>query len=156
MLLQDYVRLFGAKCDKCHLPFSKEDYVMRAQKKIFHLNCFKCVACGKTLTTGEFFALKEEGLYCNEHHKLCDKLESGAGDRDREGGENNNNKNILNHNRELSEDGDDKSEEGKKEQSNIEQTDTSPHLSHFHFSAICGDQSGTVFAGHTAGAGGDI
>ena len=121
MLLQDYVRLFGAKCDKCHLPFSKEDYVMRAQKKIFHLNCFKCVACGKTLTTGEFFALKEEGLYCNEHHKLCDKLESGAGDRDREGGENNNNKNILNHNRELSEDGDDKSEEGKKEQSNIDQ-----------------------------------
>ena len=123
MLLQDYVRLFGAKCDKCHLPFSKEDYVMRAQKKIFHLNCFKCVACGKTLTTGEFFALKEEGLYCNEHHKLCDKLESGAGDRDREGGENNNNKNILNHNRELSEDGDDKSEEGKKEQSNIDQRD---------------------------------
>ena len=120
VLLQDYVRLFGAKCDKCHLPFSKEDYVMRAQKKIFHLNCFKCVACGKTLTTGEFFALKEEGLYCNEHHKLCDKLESGAGDRDREGGENNNNKNILNHNRELSEDGDDKSEEGKKEQSNID------------------------------------
>ena len=50
MLLQDYVRLFGAKCDKCHLPFSKEDYVMRAQKKIFHLNCFKCVACGKQFT----------------------------------------------------------------------------------------------------------
>ena len=154
VLLQDYVRLFGAKCDKCHLPFSKEDYVMRAQKKIFHLNCFKCVACGKTLTTGEFFALKEEGLYCNEHHKLCDKLESGAGDRDREGGENNNNKNILNHNRELSEDGDDKSEEGKKGQSIFGQTFNrqTPHLSHFHFSAICG----TVFTGHTAGAGGDI
>ena len=31
------MRLFGHKCDKCQLPFSKDDYVMRAQKKIFHL-----------------------------------------------------------------------------------------------------------------------
>ena len=62
--------------------------------------------------TGDCFALKEDGLYCNEHHhtKICDKLEGS------DGGENNNNKNIssLNHHRELSEDGDDKSEEGKQ------------------------------------------
>ena len=59
--------------------------------------------------TGDCFALKDDELYCNEHHKLVgDKLDSS------DGGENNNNiKNIHNNNRELSEDGDDKSEEGK-------------------------------------------
>ena len=71
-----------------------------------------CVACGKKLTAGDFFALRDEGLYCNEHHRQCDKGLEGA-----EGGpENNNNKLIQNHNRELSEDGDDKSEEGKRQQ----------------------------------------
>lgn len=70
-----------------------------------------CVACGKKLTAGDFFALRDEGLYCNEHHRSCDKgLEGSEGP----GQENNNNKLIQNHNRELSEDGDDKSEEGKR------------------------------------------
>ena len=71
------------------------------------LQCFVCVACGKKLTAGDFFALRDEGLYCNEHHRACDKLEGG------EGPENNNNKLVQNHNRDLSEDGDDKSEEGR-------------------------------------------
>merc|ERR1712130_681538 len=77
---------------------------MRANKKIFHLECFRCVACERQLIPGDSFALKDEGLYCNEHHKVCDKSEDG--------GENNNNKNILNNNSNNSEDGDDKSEEG--------------------------------------------
>ena len=34
---KDYARLFGAKCDKCQHPFGKDDYVMRANKKIFHI-----------------------------------------------------------------------------------------------------------------------
>ena len=102
---KDYVRLFGTKCDKCGCAFGKNDYVMRANKKIFHLECFRCVACERQLIPGDSFALKDEGLYCNEHHKVCDKSEDG--------GENNNNKNILNNNSNNSEDGDDKSEEGK-------------------------------------------
>lgn len=101
---KDYVRLFGTKCDKCGCAFGKNDYVMRANKKIFHLECFRCVACERQLIPGDSFALKDEGLYCNEHHKVCDKSEDG--------GENNNNKNILNNNSNNSEDGDDKSEEG--------------------------------------------
>ena len=62
---------------------------------------------------GDCFALKEDGLYCNEHHKVCDKLDSSD-----PGGENNNNKHIQNHNRDLSEDGDDKSEEGRNDKIN--------------------------------------
>lgn len=108
---QDYWRLFEPKCDKCGLAFGRgrDDYVMRANKKIFHLSCFTCVACGKELIPGDSFALKEDGLYCNEHHKTCDKVEGGEG-------ENNNNKNVHNNNRENSEDGDDKSEEGRREE----------------------------------------
>ena len=104
---KDYVRLFGAKCDKCGCAFGKNDYVMRAKNRIFHLECFRCVACERQLIPGDSFALKDEGLYCNEHHKVCDKSEDG--------GENNNNKNILNNNSNNSEDGDDKSEEGNDE-----------------------------------------
>ena len=37
---KDYARLFGAKCDKCQHPFGKDDYVMRANKKIFHIKEF--------------------------------------------------------------------------------------------------------------------
>ena len=32
----DYMKLFGYKCEKCHQSFKKEDYVMRANNKIFH------------------------------------------------------------------------------------------------------------------------
>ena len=77
--------------------------------KFLLFQCFFCVACGKNLVPGDCFALKDDGLYCNEHHKICDKLLDTSDNN----GENNNNKNIQNHNRDLSEDGDDKSEEGK-------------------------------------------
>lgn len=62
---RDYVRLFGAKCDKCGSSFSKNDFVMRAKSKVFHLDCFKCTACDKQLQPGDEFALKENNvLYC--------------------------------------------------------------------------------------------
>ena len=52
---RDYVRLFGTKCDKCGCSFSKNDFVMRAKSKIFHLECFRCTACSRNLIPGEFF-----------------------------------------------------------------------------------------------------
>ena len=30
------MKLFGYKCEKCHQSFKKEDFVMRANNKIFH------------------------------------------------------------------------------------------------------------------------
>jgi hypothetical protein len=55
----DYVRLFGAKCDKCGFSFSKNDFVMRAKSKVFHLECFKCSACFRLLIPGKIlFAIK--------------------------------------------------------------------------------------------------
>ena len=40
---------------------------MRAKNKIFHLECFRCVACEKQLIPGEEFALQNDGtLFCKE------------------------------------------------------------------------------------------
>ncbi|CAB0042991.1 unnamed protein product, partial [Trichogramma brassicae] len=64
----DYVRLFGTKCEKCRQSFKKNDFVMRAATKIYHMGCFCCVACGRPLTTGDEYALRANGLYCRDDH----------------------------------------------------------------------------------------
>ncbi|VVC93897.1 unnamed protein product, partial [Leptidea sinapis] len=46
---RDYTRLFGTKCDKCGASFSKNDFVMRAKTKIYHIDCFRCCACARQL-----------------------------------------------------------------------------------------------------------
>ena len=65
-------RLFGTKCDKCFRSFGKNDFVMRAKNKIFHLECFTCVACEKQLVPGDEFALRDDGLFCREDHQESD------------------------------------------------------------------------------------
>ncbi|KAI8126705.1 Insulin gene enhancer protein isl-1 [Lucilia cuprina] len=71
---RDYVRLFGTKCDKCGNSFSKNDFVMRAKTKIFHIECFRCSACARQLLPGDEFALRDGGiLYCKEDHDVLEK-----------------------------------------------------------------------------------
>ena len=43
---------------------------MRAKNKIFHLDCFRCVACEKQLIPGDEFALRRDGLFCKEDHQV--------------------------------------------------------------------------------------
>ncbi len=45
---------------------------MRAKNKIFHLDCFRCVACEKQLVPGDEFALRDDGLFCREDHQESD------------------------------------------------------------------------------------
>ncbi|CAG9799093.1 unnamed protein product [Chironomus riparius] len=74
---RDYVRLFGTKCDKCGCSFSKNDFVMRAKTKIYHIKCFRCTACEKQLKPGDEFALRDGGtLYCKIDHDQIEKLKS--------------------------------------------------------------------------------
>ncbi|XP_039276996.1 insulin gene enhancer protein ISL-1 isoform X1 [Nilaparvata lugens] len=87
---RDYVRLFGTKCDKCSLSFSKNDFVMRAKTKIYHIECFRCSACERQLIPGDEFALREDGLFCKEDHEVLEKTTNGEN--------NNNNTNISNNN----------------------------------------------------------
>ncbi|XP_018495428.1 insulin gene enhancer protein ISL-1 [Galendromus occidentalis] len=66
----DYHRLFGAKCSKCGLSFSRSDFVMRARGKIFHIDCFRCIACSRQLIPGDEFAIREDELFCKADHDV--------------------------------------------------------------------------------------
>ena len=77
---------------------------MRAKNKIFHLECFRCVACDKQLVPGDEFALRPDGLFCKEDHSA-----GSLGPLQLE--ENNNN----NNNDQLEQDIDDQSQDGDKD-----------------------------------------
>ena len=76
---------------------------MRAKNKIFHLECFRCVACDKQLVPGDEFALRPDGLFCKEDHSA-----GSLGPLQLE--ENNNNNNDQ-----LEQDIDDQSQDGDKD-----------------------------------------
>lgn len=47
---------------------------MRARSKIYHMDCFRCMACKKPLVPGDEFALREDGtLFCRDDHEGIDK-----------------------------------------------------------------------------------
>lgn len=90
-------RLFGTKCDKCGSSFSKNDFVMRAKSKIYHIDCFRCSACSRQLVPGDEFALRDGGaLYCKEDHDVMEK--SSAPPTPHPGSESNNNTSLSNNN----------------------------------------------------------
>ncbi|KAF7284440.1 hypothetical protein GWI33_022034, partial [Rhynchophorus ferrugineus] len=77
---RDYVKLFGTKCDKCGSSFSKNDFVMRAKSKIYHIDCFRCCHCARQLVPGDEFALREGGaLYCKEDHDVIEGQKGSGG-----------------------------------------------------------------------------
>jgi len=63
-------RLFGTKCSRCGLGFSTNDLVMRARSLVYHVDCFRCVACERALIPGDEFALRTDGLFCRTDHDL--------------------------------------------------------------------------------------
>ncbi|XP_075383445.1 insulin gene enhancer protein ISL-1 isoform X1 [Mycteria americana] len=73
-------RLYGIKCAKCSIGFSKNDFVMRARAKVYHIECFRCVACSRQLIPGDEFALREDGLFCRADHDVVERASLGAGD----------------------------------------------------------------------------
>ncbi|KTG46035.1 hypothetical protein cypCar_00023241 [Cyprinus carpio] len=77
---RDYIRLYGIKCAKCNIGFSKNDFVMRARSKVYHIECFRCVACSRQLIPGDEFALREDGLFCRADHDVVERATMGAGD----------------------------------------------------------------------------
>ncbi|TRY90024.1 hypothetical protein DNTS_018252 [Danionella cerebrum] len=77
---RDYIRLYGIKCAKCNIGFSKNDFVMRARSKVYHIECFRCVACSRQLIPGDEFALREDGLFCRADHDVVERATLAAGD----------------------------------------------------------------------------
>lgn len=86
-------RLFGTKCAKCGLGFSKNDFVMRAKTKIFHIDCFRCVACSRQLIPGDEFALRDDGLFCKADHDVVERASGPLCDPGSPLSNNNNNNN---------------------------------------------------------------
>lgn len=72
-------RLYGIKCAKCNIGFSKNDFVMRARSKVYHIECFRCVACSRQLIPGDEFALREDGLFCRADHDVVERASLGSG-----------------------------------------------------------------------------
>ncbi|XP_043479521.1 insulin gene enhancer protein ISL-1 isoform X1 [Leptopilina heterotoma] len=98
---RDYVRLFGTKCDKCSQSFSKNDFVMRAKSKIYHIECFRCSACLRQLVPGDEFALRHDGLFCRHDHDVLEGEKLCPASGGVPGNENNNNATLTNNNHHL-------------------------------------------------------
>jgi uncharacterized membrane protein YgcG len=69
----DYLRLFSKKCFKCNDGFKKNDFVMRANNRIYHVDCFRCYMCNKPLAPGDEFAPRDDGLLCKTDNDLFEK-----------------------------------------------------------------------------------
>ncbi|XP_038205756.1 LOW QUALITY PROTEIN: LIM/homeobox protein Lhx9 [Arvicola amphibius] len=62
---EDYYRRFSVqRCARCNLGISASEMVMRARDSVYHLSCFTCSTCNKTLTTGDHFGMKDSLVYC--------------------------------------------------------------------------------------------
>ncbi|XP_037918411.1 insulin gene enhancer protein isl-1 isoform X2 [Hermetia illucens] len=110
---RDYVRLFGAKCNQCGSLFKKDDYVMRAKTKIFHVECFRCSACARRLLPGDEFALRDGGsLYCKMDHDVLEKTQNSLTSSLENNNNNNTNLSNNNHSSELGSMSDSGSESG--------------------------------------------
>ncbi|KAL1426659.1 hypothetical protein MTO96_018130 [Rhipicephalus appendiculatus] len=57
-------RLFGVKCAGCLGCIAPSELVMRALEHVFHVACFACVVCGRTLQKGDQFVVRAARLYC--------------------------------------------------------------------------------------------
>uniref|UniRef100_A0A8C6RS31 LIM homeobox transcription factor 1 alpha n=1 Tax=Nannospalax galili TaxID=1026970 RepID=A0A8C6RS31_NANGA len=57
-------RLFAVKCGGCFEAIAPNEFVMRAQKSVYHLSCFCCCVCERQLQKGDEFVLKEGQLLC--------------------------------------------------------------------------------------------
>ncbi|XP_035276874.1 LIM/homeobox protein Lhx9-like isoform X2 [Anguilla rostrata] len=64
---EDYYRFSVQRCARCHLGISASEMVMRARDSVYHLSCFTCTSCSKTLTTGDHFGMKDNLVYCRVH-----------------------------------------------------------------------------------------
>ena len=51
---------------------------MRARSQIYHIDCFRCVACSRQLVPGDEYALRDDGLFCKADHEIVEKATATA------------------------------------------------------------------------------
>ncbi|KAJ1064757.1 hypothetical protein K5549_021797, partial [Capra hircus] len=67
-------RLFAVKCGGCFEAIAPNEFVMRAQKSVYHLSCFCCCVCERQLQKGDEFVLKEGQLLCKGDYEKEQEL----------------------------------------------------------------------------------
>ncbi|XP_055342852.1 LIM homeobox transcription factor 1-alpha-like isoform X2 [Paramacrobiotus metropolitanus] len=61
----DYERLFGIKCSVCNQLVPGRELVMRVLGNIYHLRCFMCSLCGRSLQKGDQFIIRNGQIICS-------------------------------------------------------------------------------------------
>ena len=54
----DYERRFGVKCGRCGQCLMPHDLVMRTRFSIYHIACFACTVCSRTLNRGDQYVVR--------------------------------------------------------------------------------------------------
>ncbi|XP_060598268.1 LIM/homeobox protein Lhx9-like [Ruditapes philippinarum] len=67
---EDYYRRFSIKCcAKCRHGIAANEMVMRARDFVYHVTCFTCFLCNKTLMPGDYFGMRDNMIYCREDYE---------------------------------------------------------------------------------------
>lgn len=75
-------RRFSIKCcGKCRHGISANEMVMRARDFVYHVTCFTCFLCNKTLLPGDYFGMRDTMIYCREDYErlMQDETSQGQG-----------------------------------------------------------------------------
>ncbi|CAL8099731.1 unnamed protein product [Calicophoron daubneyi] len=76
----DFFRRFGTKCAGCDKGIPPSEVVRTAQDCVYHMDCFACIVCKRTLNTGdEFYLLRDRKLMCKFHYEVA-KAQDGEMD----------------------------------------------------------------------------
>merc|ERR1712038_309638 len=68
----DYERRFGVKCGRCLQCLLPHELVMRTRYSIYHIACFVCTVCGRTLNRGDQYVVRAGQLVCMaDYEKEC-------------------------------------------------------------------------------------
>ncbi|XP_063693257.1 LIM/homeobox protein Lhx3-like isoform X2 [Bolinopsis microptera] len=65
----DFYKRYGTKCAKCEKVIPPSQVVRRAGGHVFHMDCFVCIICSRTLNTGdEFYFVDDNQLVCRSDY----------------------------------------------------------------------------------------
>lgn len=67
----DYLRLFGVPgvCASCNKPIAAFEFVMRAAKNAYHIECFACQICRQRFRVGDKFHFYNNKVLCKDHYR---------------------------------------------------------------------------------------
>uniref|UniRef100_A0A1B0A521 LIM/homeobox protein Lhx3 n=1 Tax=Glossina pallidipes TaxID=7398 RepID=A0A1B0A521_GLOPL len=66
----DFFKRYGTKCSACDMGIPPTQVVRRAQDNVYHLQCFLCAICSRTLNTGdEFYLMEDRKLVCKRDYE---------------------------------------------------------------------------------------